>query len=167
MVWVDWCIVVILAVSVVFGVLRGFVKEALSLAAWVIGFWVALAHWDMLAARLDGWIDSHSTAAVVAFAVLLFGTLLIGALINHFVAKGLAKAGLEGFDRALGALFGLVRGVAIAAVVLMFAGLLHADRSESWQRSKLVPYFGPAVKWMRSHLDDKPDFGRTILGRNG
>lgn len=167
MVWVDWCIVIILAVSVVFGALRGFVKEALSLAAWVIGFWVALVHWDMLAAKLGQWIDSNSSAAVVAFAALLFGTLLVGAVINHFVAKGLEKAGLQGFDRALGALFGLVRGVAIAAVVLMFAGLLHADRSDSWRRSKLVPYFGPAVKWMRSHLDDTPDFGRTILGRNG
>jgi membrane protein required for colicin V production len=167
MVWVDWCIVVILAVSVVFGVLRGFVKEALSLAAWVVGFWVALAHWGMLAGKLGRYIDSNSSAAVVAFAVLLFGTLLVGAVINHFIAKGLEKAGLQGLDRALGGLFGLVRGVAISAVVLLFAGLLHADRSESWQRSKLVPYFGPTVDWLRSHLDDRPDFGKTFLGRNG
>lgn len=164
MVWVDWCIVIVLAVSVVFGVLRGFVKEALSLAAWVIGFWVALAHWSMLAAKLGRWIDSSGTAATVAFAALLFGTLLVGALINHFVAKGLEKAGLQGLDRALGALFGLVRGVAIVAVLLLFAGLLHADRSESWKRSAFVPYFGPAVKWLRTHLDDQPDFGRTIIG---
>lgn len=167
MVWVDWCIVLILAVSVVFGVLRGFVKEALSLAAWVIGFWVALAHWSMLAGKLGRYIDSGSTAAVIAFAVLLFGTLLVGAVINHFVHQGLAKAGLEGFDRALGGLFGLVRGVAITAVVLLFAGLLHADGSESWKRSKLLPYFGPTVEWLRSHLDQHPDFGKTILGRNG
>jgi membrane protein required for colicin V production len=167
MVWVDWCIVIILAISVVFGVLRGFVKEALSLAAWVIGFWVALAHWDMLAGKLEDWIDSSGAAATVAFGVLLFGTLMIGAVINHFVAKGMEKAGLQGLDRALGALFGLVRGVAITAVLLLFAGLLHADGSDSWKRSKLVPYFGPAVKWMRTHLDDKPDFGKTILGQNG
>jgi membrane protein required for colicin V production len=164
MVWVDWCIVIVLAVSVVFGVLRGFVKEALSLAAWVIGFWVALAHWDMLADKLGGAIDSRGTAATIAFAALLFGTLLVGAVVNHFVAKGLEKAGLQGFDRALGGVFGLVRGFALAAVVLMFAGLLHADRSAAWKESKLLPYFGPTVKWLRSHLDDKPDFGRTILG---
>lgn len=162
MVWVDWCILVVLAVSVVFGVLRGFVKEALSLAAWVLGFWVALAHWSMLAGKLGGWIDSRGAAATVAFGALLFGTLLVGALINHFVAKGLEKAGLQGFDRALGALFGLVRGVAIVAVLLLFAGLLHADRSDSWQRSTLVPYFGPVAKWLRTHLDDQPDFGRVL-----
>ena len=132
-----------------------------------LGFWVALAHWDMLAGKLEDWIDSSGAAATVAFGVLLFGTLMIGAVINHFVAKGMEKAGLHGFDRALGALFGLVRGVAITAVVLLFAGLLHADGSDSWKRSKLVPYFGPAVKWMRTHLDDKPDFGKTILGQNG
>jgi len=167
MVWIDWCIVVILAVSVVFGVLRGFVKEALGLAAWVIGFWVALAHWQMLASKLGRYIDSGSSSAVAAFAVLLFGTLLIGAVINHFIAKGLEKAGLQALDRALGGLFGLVRGVAIAAVMLLFAGLLHADRSEAWRKSKLLPYFGPTVAWLRSHLDDHPDFGRSILGRNG
>jgi len=163
MVWVDWGIIAILAVSVLFGVLRGFVKEALALAAWVLGFWVALAHWDMVADALGRWIDSRGWAATIAFTVLLGGTLIVGALINHFIAKGVAKAGLQGADRAFGALFGLVRGVAIVAVTLLFAGLLHADRSESWQRSQLVPWFGPTVKWMRTHLDDKPDFGR-ILG---
>ena len=162
MVWVDWCIVIVLVVSALFGVLRGFVKEALSLAAWIIGFWVALAHWQMLADKFDSMIESHNTAALLAFAALLFGTLLVGAIINHFIHKGLEKTGLEGLDRALGGLFGLVRGIAIAALLLMFAGMWHADRSDSWKRSRLVPYFGPVVKWMQSHLDQHPDFGRVI-----
>lgn len=162
MVWVDWCILVTIAVSAVFGAFRGFVKEALSLAAWIVGFWVALAHWDLLADRLGGWIDSRATAATLAFAILLVGTLLIGTVIIHFVHKGLEKAGLQGFDRALGALFGLVRGVAIVAVALLFVSQYHADRADSWRRSKLVPYFGPVVKWMDSHRDHDPDFGRVI-----
>lgn len=167
MVWVDWGILIVIALSVLFGALRGFVKEALGLAAWVIGFWVALAHWDMLAEKLHGPIGSRGTAAVVAFAILLIGVLMVGALINHFVAKGLEKSGLQPLDRLLGAGFGLVRGVAICAVLLMFAGLLHADGTAAWKRSKLVPYFGPVVKWLGTHLDDRPDFGRAIFGTTG
>lgn len=167
MVWVDWGILIVIALSVLFGTLRGFVKEALGLAAWVVGFWVALAHWDMLAAKLHGPIGSSGTAAVVAFAILLIGVLVIGALINHFIAKGLDKSGLKPLDRAMGALFGLFRGVAICAVLLLFAGLLHADGTESWKRSKLVPYFGPVVKWLGTHLDDQPDFGRGLFGKTG
>lgn len=167
MVWVDWGILIVISLSVLFGVLRGFVKEALGLAAWVIGLWVALAHWDMLAAKLQGPIESHSTAAVIAFAILLIGVLVLGAVINHFVAKGLEQSGLQPLDRALGALFGLVRGAAIVAVLLLFAGLLHADGTASWKRSTLLPYFGPVVKWLRTHLDNQPDFGRAIVGKTG
>jgi len=162
MVWVDWGILIVIALSTVFGVLRGFVKEALALAAWLVGFWVALAHWDMLAAKLHGPIESRGMAAVIAFAALLIGVLTIGALINHFVAKGLAKSGLLPLDRALGALFGVVRGAAIVAVLLLSAGLLHADRTEAWRRSAFVPYFGPVVDWLRTHLDEHPDFGRAL-----
>lgn len=162
MVWVDYVILGIVGISVLMGAWRGFAKEALSLAAWLLGFWVALAHWPKLAGWFRGYIDSRGAAAVVAFAMLLTAVLLVGALINHFVAKGMAKAGLQAYDRALGALFGVVRGGAVVAILLLFTGLLHADRSDGWRRSQLVPYFGPLVGWLRAHLDDAPDFSHPL-----
>jgi membrane protein required for colicin V production len=163
MVWVDYVILGIILVSVLVGVWRGFVKEALSLVAWLVGFWVALAHWQGAAAWLGRYVDSGGAAAVLAFAGLLVAVLLVGALINHFVAKGIEAAGLKPADRALGAAFGVVRGAALVAVLLLFSGLLHADGSAAWRRSQLVPYFGPLVTWLRGYLDDHPDFS----GRGG
>jgi len=162
MVWIDYVILGIVGISVLMGAWRGFVKEALSLAAWLLGFWVALAHWRGLAAWLSAYVDSPGAAAVVAFAILLIGVLLVGGVINHFVAKGMEKAGLQAYDRALGALFGVLRGCAVVAIVLLFTGLLHADRSDAWRRSQLVPFFGPLVGWLRGHLDESPDFSRPL-----
>lgn len=159
MVWVDYLILVTLALSTAFGVWRGFVKEAISLAAWVAGFWAALTFSGDLARVLERSAGAGSFAAVLAFMILFVGVLVVGAVLNHVFAKGIEASGLKGFDRLLGGAFGLVRGIGIVALLLLFAGVMHGDRSDAWQRSKFVPYFKPVVGWLRSHLDHAPDFG--------
>jgi membrane protein required for colicin V production len=157
MVWLDYLILVTLVLSTAFGIWRGFVKEALSLAAWVLAFWIALSFSVKLAAKLAPTVGS--AAPVLAFVILFVGVLVVGAVVNHFVAKGIQAVGLQGFDRLLGGVFGMVRGVAVAALLLLFVGQMYGDRTDVWQRSKLVPYFKPVVGWLRSHLDHAPNFG--------
>jgi membrane protein required for colicin V production len=159
MVWVDYLILGTLGLSTAFGIWRGFVKEALSLAAWVLAFWAALAYGSTLAGKLEGSVGGGGFATVLAFLILFVGVLVIGAVINHFVAKGIQASGLKPFDSLLGGVFGFVRGVGLVAILLLFAGQLHADRSDAWQHSKFVPYFKPVVGWLRGHLDHAPNFG--------
>ncbi len=159
MVWVDYLILGTVGLSTAFGIWRGFVKEALSLAAWVLAFWAALAYGSTLTHKLEGSVGAGGFASVLAFLLLFVGVLVIGAVINHFLGKSIQAAGLAGFDRVLGGAFGLVRGVGLVAILLLFAGQLHADRSDSWRHSKFLPYFKPVVGWLRSHLDDAPNFG--------
>jgi membrane protein required for colicin V production len=159
MVWLDYLILVTLVLSTAFGIWRGFVKEALALAAWVVAFWAALTFSADLARWLAAKAGTGSAGPVIAFVVIFVGVLVVGAVVNHIVHKGIETAGLAGFDRALGGAFGLVRGVGIAALLLLFVGQMYGDRTDAWQHSKLVPYFKPVVGWLRSHLDHAPDFG--------
>ena len=140
MVWVDYLILGTLGLSTAFGIWRGFVKEALALVAWVLAFWVALSFGAALTHKLEGSIGSGGFASVLAFTLLFVGVLVVGAVINHFLGKSIQAAGLQGFDRVLGGAFGMVRGIGVVAILLLFAGQLHADRTDSWQRSK---YGGP------------------------
>jgi len=157
MVWLDYLILVTLVLSTAFGIWRGFVSSALSLAAWVLAFWIALTFAATLAAKFAPSVGK--AAPVLAFVTLFVGVLVFSAVVNHFLVKGIEAAGLRSFDRLLGGAFGLVRGVVVAALLLLFVGQMYGDRTDVWQRSKLVPYFKPVVSWLRSHLDHAPNFG--------
>ena len=83
---------------------------------------------------------------MLAFAVLCFVTLLLGALINHFMTRLISLAGLQMTDRLLGALFGVARGVLIVAVAVYFAAEFYADRTW-WVESQTLPYVQVVIDW--------------------
>jgi len=109
--WADWTIVAIVAVSCLFSLLRGFVKEALSLVTWLAATFVAIAFHERLAVIFAKWIHTPSVRTVLAFAALFVLTLMIGAIINWLIHQFIVGAGLGGLDRLLGMAFGAVRGL--------------------------------------------------------
>jgi membrane protein required for colicin V production len=140
--WADWTIVAILGVSCVFSLLRGFVKEALSLAAWICATFVAIAFYERLAALFERWIETPSLRLVLAFAALFIATLLIGAIVNKLVGTLIAASGLGGVDRLLGMVFGLARGLLIVFAIIIWLPLALPVKSDDWwSRSALIPHF--------------------------
>src|SRR5690554_6870921 len=99
---IDWVILAVVAVSVLISLKRGFVKEALSLATWVIAFIVARMFGANLATLLVGTVDTESLRWVIAFTILFAGTLVIGALLNHLLIEFIRMTGLTGTDRVFG-----------------------------------------------------------------
>src|SRR5690625_5741006 len=81
--WADWVILGILLVSSLISIKRGFVKEALSLATWLVAFIVAMLFSDRLALLLINLIETPSIREMVAFAVLFASTLVVCAMVNH------------------------------------------------------------------------------------
>jgi membrane protein required for colicin V production len=140
--WADWTIVAIIAVSCAFSLLRGFVREALSLAAWICATFVAIAFHERLAAVFAHWIDTPSLRLILAFAALFIATLLIGALVNKLVATLIAATGLGGVDRLLGTAFGLARGLLIVFAIVIWLPMALPVKSDSWwTQSALIPHF--------------------------
>jgi membrane protein required for colicin V production len=159
MAWPDIAIVLILGVSALVSLIRGFVREVLSLAAWVAAFWVTLAFGDDLALALGDALGSPAARMLLAHVGLFIAVLLAGGLVNFIIMRLLAKSGLAGTDRLLGMFFGLARGIAIVTVLVVCAGLipLHTrlPRTDWWQASALLPPFETLAQWLVGLLPEQ------------
>jgi membrane protein required for colicin V production len=158
--WVDFVILGILGVSVLISLWRGFTREALSLAGWVLAVWVALMFSDKLERLLRPQIETPSLRLIVAFAILFFLTLLVAALINYLAVQLIKKTGLSGTDRVIGIAFGLARGIVLVTVLVLVAGFTSVPRDPWWQRSALMHYFQDLAVWTRAWLP--PEIAQNI-----
>jgi membrane protein required for colicin V production len=137
--WVDVIILMITAVSCLFGLWRGLVREVLSLLVWIAAILIARVYSASLAPIVGGWIDSEAMRHVFAFAVLFIVILIAGAVLNHLVAKLIDISGLKITDRLLGALFGIARGVVIVMVFVFFGAEFFVTEIW-WENSIFIPY---------------------------
>jgi len=152
MLWIDYVIIGIIALSAIISVVRGFVKEVLSLAAWVLAFWVALTFSPQLSVLLSDYIATPSVSLFAAFAALFIVTLILSALVNHLIAAIVEKTGLSGTDRMLGVLFGLLRGAAIVTLLVLLAAATPMPNDAWWQDSVLIEHFEKLAIWARQFL---------------
>ena len=137
----DWVIVAILGLSVVVALFRGFVREAFSLATWVVAGVLAFRFSDVMAFRLETGIETPSIRVIAGFLMVFIGILIIGSLLGVLVGQLVKHTGLSGTDRLLGALFGLARGIAILVMAVILAGLTPFPNDPWWEESRLLPYF--------------------------
>lgn len=158
--WVDIIILAIIGISVGISLLRGFTREALSLAGWIVAFWVALTFSDKLQRLLEPHIEVPSMRAIVAFALLFFITLVLAALVNFLAVQLIKKTGLSGTDRMIGVFFGVARGAVIVAVLVLMGGMTPMPQDPWWQESAFLHYFEDIAVWMRQYLP--PDIAQNI-----
>jgi membrane protein required for colicin V production len=143
----DWILVAIIAVSSVFGLLRGFVKELLSLASWVAAFFVARLFSFKLSNFMVDWIDQPQFRVIAAFAILFAATLVVGALINNVFSRLVSATGLTGTDRLFGMVFGVVRGGLLVVVMVSLLSLTPISNDQWWQSSLIIPHFILVDEW--------------------
>lgn len=159
---IDWIIVAVLIVSSLISIKRGFAKEAMSLASWLIALIIARLFSDNLASLLTAWLANEAHRYTVAFVILFIATLIVGSLINHLLGEFIKITGLSGTDRALGTVFGLLRGIVIIVAILALGRLFALD--QFWQDSILVPYFEPVIRWVGENLHKASDAILSVGG---
>lgn len=137
----DLVIVGLLVLSAVIGVFRGFVKEVLSLAAWVGAFWVAWAFAVPAGSLFESMLDKPQLRVLAAGMVLFLATLVVATLIGQLIQRTITRTGLAGPDRMLGLLFGALRGAAVIVALVLVLRLFSVQEAPWWQHSALVPYF--------------------------
>jgi len=152
MAWIDIAIVALIVLSAVLSLFRGFVKEALALASWLMALWIAMLFYEQLADVASQWIAEPSIQKIVAFCILFISVLLLGAIVNYLASRLVVKTGLAGTDRMLGVIFGIARGAFIVAILVLFAGLTPMPQDVWWQDSRLLGYFQDFALWMRDYL---------------
>ena len=154
MVFIDYILILILLISTAISLFRGFLKEAISLAAWVIAVWVAWRFGGSVAAGLEGSIDSMTARIWAARGMLMIVVLVGGGLFNWLVSFLLQKSGLSGTDRAIGMLFGFARGVVLAGVLVAVLQVAGYDSAAWWGESKLIPYAAPVADMLRGAAEE-------------
>ncbi len=146
----DWLIALVIVLNVVSAAIQGFFSEALSMAGLVIGYIVAAWQYHRLAEWLASFLKSEWLAEIFGFLIIFFAVVLLFSIAGRIARWVMKEAGLSGFDRFLGALLGLVKGVFMVAVILM--GLTaFTPTSKMLQNSVLAPYFlvvGRAAIWV-------------------
>ncbi len=152
MLWIDFLIIGIIALSAVISLVRGFVKEAVSLATWIAAFWVAWFFFRPLAAQLEPWINVPSIRLGVAYGLLLIAVLILGGILNRFMGILVNSTGLNGTDRLIGAFFGAARGAVVVAILILLAGLTPFPGDPWWQESQTIPYFQELALWLKQFL---------------
>ncbi len=156
---VDYFILGIIVVSSLLGLIRGFVREAFSLAAWLLAFWVSWTFFRDFSIYLE-WITIHSARLAVSFGLLFLVALMLGALVNYLIVHLVNKTGLSGMDRIIGLAFGAARGVLLVTIIVLLAGLTLFPNDQWWHQSELIGYFETFAIWLRDLLP--PDIARKF-----
>lgn len=164
MTWADWAIIAVLGLSTLISVVRGFVKEAVSLLIWLTAAIVASIFHDQLAALMTDWIDTPSLRMLAAWVSLFVAVLIVGSILNYLLGKLIQATGLSGTDRLLGMFFGLVRGLVILMVVLIILPkVLPVTEDQWWIESTLIPYFMQYEDWARETGTAVLNFLKNLL----
>jgi membrane protein required for colicin V production len=132
MTYFDYIVLAILGLSVLIGVMRGLVREVLSILGWVAAFVVAQSYTTQLSPMLPNAIPSESLRYLAAFVILFLATLLITSLLAIALSQVFKLTGLGWIDRIFGAIFGILRGMLILGVLVFLCGLTDVPKTPSW-----------------------------------
>jgi membrane protein required for colicin V production len=139
---------------VLISVMRGFVREVISLVVWVAAIAVSFMFYNYIADLLVNVIHSDNVRLVVSFVGLFLVTLILGMLINYLIGQLVSNTGLSGTDRVLGIIFGIARGILVVVLLMLLVGLTPFAKETVWQESVLVPHFQPLENWLSSFLPE-------------
>lgn len=149
--WADYCIIGVLALSVLMGLWRGLIGEVLALVCWVIAIWVAWRYGPRVAEQFTA-IDLPSARILLGYVLCFVAVLIAGAIVGFLLRKLISGSGLTGTDRLFGMVFGLARGVALVTLVVLLLGFTPFPRDAWWHQSQLLPSFQAAAQWASAHM---------------
>ena len=159
MTWIDYAVFGVIAVSVAWGIWRGLVREVVSLAGWVIAFLAANLLAGPIGERLPESMARPELRVLLAFVGIFIASLVMTSLAGLLLSKIMQAAGLGGLDRSLGGIFGLLRGVLVAAAFALVAGLTSLPQQAAWTQSICAPALervaGALKPWLPPALSER------------
>ena len=161
----DIVLIVVMLISGLLAMVRGFMREVLSIIAWILAAGATLYAYSKLLPLAKQYFNNDIVAAVAVIGGVFLLTLLVVSILTVRISDMVLDSRVGALDRTLGFLFGLARGLVIVVVAFMFFNWLVPDRSQpEWVRaakSKVV--LTGTGQWLMSMLPDDPE--STILKR--
>ncbi len=158
--------IIVLAVMLISGILamiRGFIREILSIAAWGAAAGATLWAFPRLLPVAKTYFNSDMVATGAVIGGVFLGTLIVASIITVRISDMILDSRIGALDRTLGFLFGLARGLLVIVVAYLFFAWLVPDRSQpEWVRNaKSLSVLQSTGNWLISLLPDDPE--NTIL----
>ncbi|MDI5921809.1 CvpA family protein [Halomonas sp. LR5S13] len=151
--WIDWLFVAVLVVTGLTGFLRGLIREALGLAAWIIALMAARLLAEPVADLLSGVIDNPDGRLVLAFVLVIFAVILLCGIVIRMVHAAVEWVGMGLLNRVTGAAFGMAKGAAILVLATILLTLTPLVQMQAWQEAELRPTFEQLRDWTVSQLE--------------
>jgi membrane protein required for colicin V production len=140
----DYVVLLAILVSAAVGTMRGFLRESVALATWVIALFLAWHFAALLAPHLGGLLAPASVRPWAARAIIVVVVLLVGAAVGAMLSHYVRLSIFSGVDRLLGFFFGVLRGLVLFGVFVILGQLLQLQGEHWWRRAMLIPY-GEAI----------------------
>ncbi|HWV96561.1 MAG TPA: CvpA family protein [Xanthobacteraceae bacterium] len=161
----DLVLLAVMLISGLLAMVRGFMREILSIAAWGTAALVTLYSYQKLLPTAKTYIASDTLASIAVIAGVFIATLIVVSIITVRISDMILDSRIGALDRTLGFLFGLARGLLIVVVAfLFFAWLVPAKQRPDWvSNAKSLTMLQSTGDWLMSLLPDDPE--NTILKR--
>ena len=163
--WLDIVLLVVMLISGLLAMIRGFMREVLSIASWAAAAGVTLYAFPKLLPQAKQYFTSDMVATAAVVGGVFVGTLIVVSVFTIKISDMVLDSRIGALDRTLGFLFGLARGLVIVVVAFLFFAWLVPEKSQpTWVRdakSKVV--LKGTGDWLMSMLPDDPE--TTILKR--
>ena len=157
---IDWIIAAVFLVSVLVGLVRGVMREIVSLAGWVLGVVLAFFLAGPVGAMLP--IESQVVQTALGAVLILAGVLVLAALLGALLRALMAAVKLSTLDRLLGGVFGFARAALVSGVAVMLASGTQVPDSEWWKQSMLLPWLQAGVALATPLLPESLDRLRDL-----
>jgi len=150
--WFDYCLLLIVLLSTIWGIYRGFLREVISVVTWVAAFFLALCFSSHLGAFFHQYIKTEFLSSMIAFILIFILVLLLGCLTNHLLGYLIKGTGLSIPNHLLGGVFGLARGFLIILLLTFLMVNTHLQEQAWFQQSQLTYSLQTITSWMQGKV---------------
>ena len=161
----DWFILVVLIASGIISFTRGFTKEFLSLFLWVAAFIAAISLEFLATPKINEFIGNEEISKIISYIFVFVIFIFVGGIVIKFISKLIKWSGASGFDRFLGVLFGLIRGLIVlfAIFLLLPSSLKTTDLISNSKITPVIQKYAPQIEaYFRDLIDNRNIVEKTL-----
>ena len=154
----DWFILVVLIASGLISFSRGFTKEFLSLFLWIAAFIAAISLEFLATPKIDEYIGNPEISKILSYIVVFVVFIFVGGMLIKFISKLIKWSGASGFDRFLGVIFGLIRGLVVLFIIFLLlpSSLKTTDLISNSKITPIIEKYAPEIEaYFRELVDNK------------
>ncbi|WP_026379021.1 CvpA family protein [Afifella pfennigii] len=129
----DGVLILVMFISAMLAMIRGFTREVFSIASWVIAAIVTYMFWQDVLPFTQGYVDDRTIAMVVTVAGIFFLTLIVVSLVTMRISDFILDSKAGPLDRTFGFLFGAARGLLLVVIAVLFLNFfISPDNQPEW-----------------------------------